>query len=57
MHLTSKAVAVTDTNSANDADDDLSDLKDETGVPDDVRKWLASTFSKPEQVTLKDIKT
>ena len=35
--------------SRDDLDDDLSELKNES-VPDDVRKWLASTFAKPEQV-------
>ena len=32
-----------------DTDDDLSQLKNEA-VPDDVRKWLASTFASPDQV-------
>ena len=36
--------------SHDDLDDELSELKNEA-VPDDVRKWLASTFAKPEQVT------
>ena len=36
--------------SQDDLDDELSELKNEA-VPDDVRKWLASTFAKPEQVT------
>jgi len=35
-----------------DLDDDLSELKNES-VPDDVRKWLASTFAKPEQIAKK----
>ena len=32
-----------------DVEDDLSELKSEA-VPDEVRKWLASTFAKQEQV-------
>lgn len=35
-----------------DLDDELSELKSEA-VPDDVRKWLASTFAKPEQISKK----
>ena len=35
--------------SHDDLDGELSELKNEA-VPDDVRKWLASTFTKPEQV-------
>ena len=33
-----------------DTDDDLSKLKNEA-VPDDVRKWLESTFASKNQVT------
>ena len=36
-----------------DTDDDLSKLKNEA-VPDDVRKWLASTFASPDQVSLRN---
>ena len=32
-----------------DIEDDLSELRSEA-VPDEVRKWLASTFAKQEQV-------
>ena len=32
-----------------DIEDDLSELTSEA-VPDEVRKWLASTFAKQEQV-------
>ena len=32
-----------------DVEDDLSELTSEA-VPDEVRKWLASTFAKQEQV-------
>ena len=39
--------------SHDDLDDELSELKNEA-VPDDVRKWLASTFAKPEQVRKDD---
>jgi len=35
-----------------DLDDELSELASEA-VPDDVRKWLASTFAKPEQISKK----
>lgn len=35
-----------------DTDDELSKLKNEA-VPDDVRKWLASTFASPDQVSVK----
>jgi hypothetical protein len=38
-----------------DLDDELSELASEA-VPDDVRKWLASTFAKPEQVTWSNMK-
>ena len=35
---------------SDDLEDDLSELKSEA-VPDEVRKWLASTFAKQEQVS------
>jgi len=35
-----------------DLDDELSEMTSEA-VPDDVRKWLASTFAKPEQISKK----
>ena len=38
-------------NRSDDTDDELSKLKSEA-VPDDVRKWLASTFASPDQVVL-----
>ena len=37
-----------------DTDDDLSKLKNEA-VPDDVRKWLASTFASPDQVSSQNV--
>ena len=37
-----------------DISDDLSELASET-VPDEVRKWLASTFAKQEQVKISKI--
>ena len=36
--------------SRSDTDDDLSKLKNEA-VPDDVRKWLESTFASKNQVS------
>ena len=37
--------------SSEDISDDLSELASEA-VPDEVRKWLASTFAKQEQVNM-----
>ncbi|XP_059089272.1 dual specificity calcium/calmodulin-dependent 3',5'-cyclic nucleotide phosphodiesterase 1B-like isoform X3 [Tigriopus californicus] len=48
--VAAKADALTEEDLRDENEDDLSELQSEA-VPDEVRKWLASTFAKQEQVT------